>query len=52
MSATATDLEARVKALEAAAAAKEHHVLAWIKANWAHYVTWVGLAWQIFGKHL
>ena len=46
-------LEARLKALEAAAIAKEHHIVAWLKANWVHYANFGGIAaglLKLFGK--
>ena len=46
-------LEARLKALEAAAIAKEHHTVTWIKTNWVHYANFAGIAaglLKLFGK--
>jgi hypothetical protein len=45
------DVEARLKALEVQVAAKESRFVAFVKANWAHFVTWVGVAYPLV-KHL
>lgn len=37
-------LKARVAAVEAAAKTDWSDVKAWVKANWAHFVTWSALA--------
>lgn len=37
-------LEARVKALES-------NAMSWLKTNWAHFVTWAGVAYTAL-KHL
>jgi len=52
MSSTASDLEARVKALEAKVDAEVKGAWAWVKTNWAHFVTWVGVAYSLASKHL
>jgi len=41
---TITSLEARVKALET-------NTVSWFKTNWAHLVTWAGIAYGVL-KHL
>jgi hypothetical protein len=48
----AQDIEQRLKALEVAAVAKEHALVTKIKANFPHFVTWLGLAYTIFAKKL
>jgi hypothetical protein len=51
MSTPATDIENRIKALEAKASAEESKIATWLKTNWAHFVTWLGVA-MAFVKHL
>lgn len=46
-------LHARISALEAKASTDEQKVVAWVKTNWPHAVTWVGgavMALKAFGK--
>lgn len=46
-------LKAKMAALEAAAVAKEHALVTWVKTNWPHFVTWVSTALmglKLFGK--
>jgi hypothetical protein len=52
MSTPATDLESRIKALEAKAQAEGSKLWAFIKAHWAHFVTWLGLFLPTILKHL
>lgn len=42
-----TDVEARLKALEAQVSAKEHKFVTFVKNNWAHFVTWAGIAYPL-----
>jgi hypothetical protein len=46
------DIEQRLKALEVAAVAKEHALVAKLKANFPHFVTWAGIAYAMFSKKL
>ena len=47
------DIEQRLKALEAAAAAKEHALAAWVKANWVHFVNLGGITYLVAAaRHL
>jgi hypothetical protein len=47
----ATSVESRVAALEAKAKSDVSKVAAFLKANWAHFVTWAGVAYSLY-KHL
>jgi hypothetical protein len=40
-----------VKSLETQAVADLKKGESWLKTNWAHFVTWVGVAYSIY-KHL
>jgi hypothetical protein len=51
MNTVVTDVEARLKALEAKSVVEENKIVAWFKSNWAHIPTWAGVAYAIF-KHL
>jgi hypothetical protein len=44
MSTPVSNIKADIKA-------EESKLWAWLKANWAHFVTWVGLAYNVY-KHL
>jgi hypothetical protein len=49
----AADVEARLKALEVAAVAKEHAVVTWVKANFLHFMNMGGIAYLVAAaKHL
>jgi hypothetical protein len=46
-------IEARIKALEAAAIAKEHSIATWLKSNWLHIANGAGILatiLKVFGK--
>lgn len=40
------DLDARLATLEAAAKSDYAAAKAWLAANWAHFVTWAGIAYS------
>lgn len=44
-------IEQRLQALEAKAKTDVTGAEAWLKANWAHFVTWAGIAYTIV-KHV